>query len=446
MGCSSSDKRGVYEGLDGEIKLIVLDPGHFHASLLQKDMIPQINKNVYVYAPEGPELKSYLETIDTYNMRTDNPTSWSMIVYSQSDYLQKMIEDKSGNVVILAGNNKKKEEYINTCIASGLNIMCDKPMAINSRKFKALEEAYQKTKEDGILLYDMMTERFEENNSIQRELINSKELFGELQKGTPDNPAIISESVHHFLKEVSGKPLVRPAWYYDVEQQGDGITDVTTHLIDLINYNCFPLQTINYKTDVNVIDAGRWTTKLSLNDFGSSTILTEFPDFLKKDINNDTLDVYANGFIQYNINGINVKVNVAWNLKAPEGTGDTHQFIVKGTKSNILILQGKDQGYKPQLYIEMHSETDKKSFYTHLDKLITDLQDKYPGLSYNEELGMIHISIPDNLKKGHEAHFTRVVETFLSYLKDGKLPEWEVSNTLAKYYITTKALQIAKDK
>jgi hypothetical protein len=29
---------------------------------------------------------------------------------------------------------------------------------------------------------------------------------------------------------------------------------------------------------------------------------------------------------------------------------------------------------------------------------------------------------------------------------DGKLPEWEVPNMIAKYYTTTKALEIAKNK
>ncbi|WP_304379597.1 putative oxidoreductase C-terminal domain-containing protein, partial [uncultured Parabacteroides sp.] len=37
-------------------------------------------------------------------------------------------------------------------------------------------------------------------------------------------------------------------------------------------------------------------------------------------------------------------------------------------------------------------------------------------------------------------------EHFLDYLKDGKLPDWEVSNMLAKYYTTTSALDMAKGK
>jgi len=39
-----------------------------------------------------------------------------------------------------------------------------------------------------------------------------------------------------------------------------------------------------------------------------------------------------------------------------------------------------------------------------------------------------------------------VTENFLEYLKDGKLPDWEVPNMIAKYYVTTRALEMAKEK
>ncbi|MCB6666162.1 putative oxidoreductase C-terminal domain-containing protein, partial [Phocaeicola dorei] len=77
-------------------------------------------------------------------------------------------------------------------------------------------------------------------------------------------PSVIMESVHHFFKTVSGKPLIRPAWYYDVEQQGEGIADVTTHLIDLINWQCFPDKTIHYQSDVTVNAAKHWATPITL--------------------------------------------------------------------------------------------------------------------------------------------------------------------------------------
>ena len=44
--------------------LIVLDPGHFHAALLQKSMNKDVDSNVHVFAPEGPDVKAHLALID----------------------------------------------------------------------------------------------------------------------------------------------------------------------------------------------------------------------------------------------------------------------------------------------------------------------------------------------------------------------------------------------
>ena len=48
-----SDSQPVFTGKDGEVKLVVLNPGHFHASLLQKSSLPRVNDSVFVYAPQG---------------------------------------------------------------------------------------------------------------------------------------------------------------------------------------------------------------------------------------------------------------------------------------------------------------------------------------------------------------------------------------------------------
>ena len=55
-----------------------------------------------------------------------------------------------------------------------------------------------------------------------------------------------------------------------------------------------------------------------------------------------------------------------------------------------------------------------------------------------------HVLIPDELRIGHEAHFRQVTKTYLKYMADGKLPAWEVPNMIAKYYITTRSLELAR--
>ena len=59
------------------MKLTILDPGHFHAALVQKKMYPEIDPVVHVYAPDGPELRDYLQRVEGCNRRAGNPTAWS---------------------------------------------------------------------------------------------------------------------------------------------------------------------------------------------------------------------------------------------------------------------------------------------------------------------------------------------------------------------------------
>jgi hypothetical protein len=112
------------------VRIMTVDPGHFHAALVQKIMYDQISPDVNVYAPEGPDVKQHLGRINSYNTRPADPTKWNEIVYTGPDFLEKMLPDKPGNVVVLSGNNKKKAEYISKSINAGLNVLADKPMII----------------------------------------------------------------------------------------------------------------------------------------------------------------------------------------------------------------------------------------------------------------------------------------------------------------------------
>jgi predicted dehydrogenase len=424
------------------VQLITLDPGHFHAALVQKTMYADVDSVVSVYAPEGGDLKLHLDRINSYNTRAESPTRWKEEVYTGNDFFEKMIAEKRGNVVVLSGNNQKKTDYILQSLQNGLNVFADKPMVIDAAGFEKLKQAFDVAAKNKLLLYDIMTERYEINTILQRELSMIPEIFGELQKGTPDNPAITKESVHHFYKYVSGSVLTRPAWFMDVSQQGEGIVDVMTHLVDLVQWECFPEQTIDYTKDININTAKRWATGMSMSEFKTITKQDSFPAYLHNSLTNDTsIGIYCNGEINYSVKGVHAKTSVIWNYKAPEGTGDTHYSIMRGSKANLIIRQGKEEEYKPTLYIEP-TNTDP-GYKLLLAAGLTKLKEKYPGLELTQSGKGMKLIIPDKLKESHEAHFARVTEKFLDYLKNKNMPAWEVPNMLAKYYTTTKALELA---
>jgi predicted dehydrogenase len=443
---SSSESESTPAKEGEKIRLITLDPGHFHAALVQKSMYANVDSVVYVYAPEGADVKEHLKRIDGYNNRPENPTRWKEEVYTGKDYLQKMLSAKPGNVVVIAGNNKLKSQYITASIDAGLNVFADKPMAINSGSFDMLKKAFADAASKDLLLYDIMTERFEITTILQREFSRLPEVFGTLQKGSPDDPAVTKESVHHFSKTVSGSPLVRPAWFFDVEQQGEGIVDVTTHLVDLVQWECFPEEIINHNSDINITSARRWKTTLTPAQFEKVTTLKSYPDYLAKDVDqNGSLGVYSNGEINYQIKGVNAKVSVIWNFEAPAGAGDTHFSIMKGTKANLIIRQGKEENYKPLLYIEP-LDKDDKSFESQLKTAVAKVQSTYPGIDVQRSGEIWTVTVPEKYHNGHEAHFGQVAEKYMEYLRKGNMPAWEVPNMITKYFITTRALEIAKEK
>ncbi|MCX6886910.1 MAG: oxidoreductase, partial [Verrucomicrobia bacterium] len=88
---------------DYSVRLLTLDPGHFHAGLVQKLMYPQVDPVVHVYAPAGAELEDHLKRVESFNTRPENPTHWQTKTHVGSDFLNQMVQEKAGNVVVISG-------------------------------------------------------------------------------------------------------------------------------------------------------------------------------------------------------------------------------------------------------------------------------------------------------------------------------------------------------
>ncbi len=426
------------------MQLTVLDPGHFHAALLQKKDYPDVDRAVRVYAPAGPDLDDYTQKIVAYNARAAEPTHWEVDVYTGADYFERFLADRAGTVAVIAGNNQRKTEYLARAIDAGFNVLADKPMVIDSAGFERLQHAFAAAAEQGVLLYDIMTERHEITTLLQKAFAQVPAVFGQLRSGSVEDPAVTKESVHHFSKLVSGVPIKRPAWFFDVAQQGEGLVDITTHLVDLVQWECFPGQIIDYRDDVEVISARRWATVLTREQFRSVTQLADFPSFLRPHVAADgNLHVYANGEINYRLKGVHAKVSVLWNFEAPAGAGDSHFSILRGSRANLVIRQGAAEDYQPTLTIEPLPGIDKGDLQRALQQAMPLIQENYPGVAAEPVASGWKVSVPAVFHVGHEAHFGQVVDQFLGYVKAGALPEWEVPNMLAKYRTTTSALALA---
>jgi hypothetical protein len=194
-----------------------------------------------------------------------------------------------------------------------------------------------------------------------------------------------------------------------------------------------------------MISAKRWPTLISKEEFNRVTGLNDFPSYLQKDIRNGQLEVYANGEMVYKIKGVFAKVSVEWKFEAPPGGGDTHYSVMHGTKCDLMIRQGAGEKFMPTLYIENVKGLTFNDFASKLKMAVNALP--YDSLQIEEvNNNSFKIRIPDKYRVSHEEHFGQVMTHFLQFLKDGKLPEWEVPGMITKYFTTTSALKLARGK
>ena len=90
-------------------------------------------------------------------------------VEGKEDFLARLLEDQTSDVVVIAGNNRRKTEYLYRALRAGMHVLADKPMVIDASGFRMLEQAFDVTKSKQYLLYDIMTERHEIATMLQKE-------------------------------------------------------------------------------------------------------------------------------------------------------------------------------------------------------------------------------------------------------------------------------------
>jgi predicted dehydrogenase len=427
------------------VRFMTVDPGHFHAALVQKAMYPGVSRLADVFAPLGPDLTDYLNRIAAFNGRSAHPTAWELEIHANADFLERMLAHPPGNVVILSGRNRDKIGYIQRSVDANLNVLADKPWILKSADLPQLEATLAEADRRSLVASDIMTERFEVTSRLQRALVNDPETFGDFVTGSSSEPAVYMESVHYLKKIVAGAMNIRPAWFFDNTQQGEGLNDVGTHLVDLVQWTLFPDQALDYRRDIAMVDAQRWPTVISESDFRAVTNAPGFPDALRTSVSDGRFEYYCNTLVSYTLRGIHIKLNVIWDWEASPGGGDTHYAFYRGTRSRIEIRQTRADGFRPELYVVPNAAD--PSLLSAVNRKIAALRSEFPSVEVEHRGSEIRVAIPDALRVGHEAHFAEVTKTFLEYLRDrSQLPAWERPNMLAKYFVTTTGTELSRQR
>jgi len=406
------------------MRLVLIDPGHFHAALLLREMYAGVDPRVEVFAPVGPEAIDFLSRVTAFNQWTQNPTRWDVDLHLTAAPLGRMDEllrGKSGDVAILTGRNRPKIDRILAALRAGMHVLADKPWIIDSADLPNLQEALDLADRGGLIAYDIMTERYEVTSQLQREFVSDREFFGEVE-------SVTARSVHNIMKMVAGTPLRRPPWFFDIEEYGEALADVGTHVVDLVEWTAFAPRPLDATADVCLIAGRRWPLRITAEQFEQVTGVAPAAD----------LDYYCNNWVHYTWRGVEVQLEIVWNWEAAPGAGDVYEASFHGTRGRAEIRQGASEKHIPELYLAGISEAA-------LLAKIEQLRTRWPGLSLVASGGEWRIAIPPQFRVGHEVHFAQVANQFFQYVRAPEtFPAWERPNMLAKYAVTTGGVDLGR--
>jgi predicted dehydrogenase len=411
--------------------LTFVDPGHFHAALTLSARHPDVEEEIFVYAPAGPELDDFLALVDAFNRRPAQPTGWRPVVRAGTASLERAVADRPGNVAILAGRNDTKIGSIRRLHDAGVHVLADKPWLAGAAGLGDVRHVLA----GGALAGEIMTGRHDVTAVLTRAIVADEEIFGGF---ADDGPAIELASVHHLEKLVNGAPLRRPAWFFDVRVQGDGIADIPTHMVDqaqgLVRSR---LRSEGGAPPLELIAARRWATRVPLALFSRVTGLPQFPPELGPAVSGPALSYEGNAEIIFHVGGVRVALDTQWDLSAADGGGDRHRGVIRGTRALVRIEQDASTGFRRRLTV--HPRPGAGAVRAAIERAVAAWQPRFPGVAAADAGAAVELAIPRALDTGHESHFPVVLAEFLARVDRGVFPAAEAADTLAKYTLLAEA-------
>jgi predicted dehydrogenase len=417
--------------------LLFLDPGHFHAALTLRVPHPRVADEVFVYAPEGSsagrpeerELPDFLALIERFNRRAEQPTHWRPVVRTCADPFARLVDERRGDVAVLAGRNGGKARTIRRLHEAGFHVLADKPWLVDPEDIDHVRPSLA----DWPLVMEIMTGRHDVAARLFKRLVDTPDVFGVFR----GEPAIELESVHHLEKLVDGAPLRRPWWFFDVRIQGSGAVDIPTHLVDQTQW-LVDGTGVTPAEHAQLLSARAWSTRVPGSAFHRITGHTDFPPELRPFMDGDALSYLCNAEINYRVGRVTARAAARWDLSAPPGGGDASRVVAHGTRADIVREQGPHTGNRRRLFVEITNGSDRVAHA--LADTVASWKTDLTGVGV-EAAGSARyeVTIPAALDGGHETHFARVLDDFLQTIDEHRWPAALVERTLAKYTLLAEA-------
>ncbi|MGH9572178.1 MAG: putative oxidoreductase C-terminal domain-containing protein, partial [Candidatus Acidiferrales bacterium] len=169
-----------------------------------------------------------------------------------------------------------------------------------------------------------------------------------------------------------------------------------------------------------------------------------WPVYLQQSIRDNRLQYFCNNTAAYTIRGIHAAISDRWEYESVGALSDSYLVLYRGTRATVRVRQSKLENYVPEIDVIPNTRQDTTGFTTALERKLKSLSGSYPNLSFRNNGRSIRIVIPQEDRVRGGSTFGQLVQQFLKYSRDPQfLPSWEEPNLLAKYYITTTAVELA---
>jgi predicted dehydrogenase len=403
-----------------------LEPGHFHAALTLRAAHPRVADEVFVYATDGAAVGDFLALVERFNRRAERPTRWRPRLVTDPDPLARLVAERRGDCVVLAGRNGGKARAIRRLHAAGFHVLADKPWLVEPADLDDIRSSLTRWP----LAMEIMTGRHDLAARCFQRLVGAAAVFGAFRDA---GPAIELGGVHQLAKLVDGAPLRRPWWFFDVRVQGSGAVDIPTHLV---NQTQWLVEGTGVGPDAipELLSARAWSTRVPEDAFRRITGEAGFPRELEPFVDGGVLSYLCNAELTYRIGDVTARAATRWELSPSGPAADTHSVIAHGTRADVVREQSARTGGRRRLLVELHADGATAG------RAIAETVSAFPGVGVTLLApDQYEIVIPPELDAGHESHFASVLDDFVGTIDDGRWPAARAAATLAKYTLLAEA-------
>jgi predicted dehydrogenase len=345
-------------------------------------------------------------------------------VATSDDPLRRLVDERRGDVVVLAGRNGGKARTMRRLHEAGFHVLADKPWLVEPGDLEPVRASLA----GWPLAAEIMTGRHDVAAGLVKRLVGVPEIFGEFRG---DGPAIEQESVHHLEKLVDGAPLRRPWWFFDVRVQGSGPVDIPTHVVDQAQW-----LVDRDVASAKLVSARAWPTRVPAAAFTRITGEAGFPAELKPFVDGNELHYRCNAELVYRIGRVTARAATSWNVAPSPGAGDASHSVAHGTRADIHLEQSPRTSHRRKVFVEPRA--DAAAVGRALHDAVAAWQAELPGVGVvSAGTAAYEVTAPPD--GGHETHFPRVLDEFLGIVDDRRWPAALVERTLAKYALLADA-------